>query len=169
MAELYNNGNNKGTVEKSQGTGVKSYVTSDHANAIYKTFKFLADNTGVEWVVHRNGDQYTLGTLHLSRTCGNWTDYGLEKPNASVHSHPDEPTSMNKELSSMGKESGKSPDGDWENVINDVNSNYRITRMNYVYFPNSSRLYFVGYYGPQYVRTINKSYKQFYFGTLNHK
>ena len=167
MAELYNNGNNKGTVEKPQGTGVKSYVTSDHANAIYKTFKFLADNTGVEWVVHRNGDQYTLGTLHLSSTCGNWTDYGLEKPNASVHSHPDTGLSLYEEKESMGYW----PDGyagDARKARRDIRANGISAEKNYVYFPNSSHLYFVEYYNPRYIRSIN-NYRQFYFGTLNHR
>ena len=174
MAELYNNGNNKGTVEKPQGTGVKSYVTSDHANAIYKTFKFLADNTGVEWVVHRNGDQYTLGTLHLSENSGNWADYEIEKPVASVHSHPNVEPSEKSELDSMGysyNEEGPSMKKYYDsyNARMDILQNGNNARMSYVYFTRSKRLYYLSYNRPRFIRKVNNSYRQFFFGTLNHR
>jgi len=98
---------------------------------------------------------------------GEEEDYGLDKPIASVHSHPDVIPSLEKEKESMGY---------WPidyvaeafNSRKDIRNNGSTARKSYVYFPNSSRLYFVGYYEPRYIRSIN-NYRQFYFGTLNHR
>ena len=136
---------------------------------VFKLFKFFSDNTDVEWVVHRNGDSYTLGTKHNPYNSGGWVDYGLDKPDASVHSHPGIQANANKEIESMGYwPEGIVKDSDWYNVLNDVNANRKYTRLNYVYFPNSANLYFVGYHRAQYIRKIN-NYKSFYFGTLNNR
>ena len=58
--------------------------------------------------------------------------------------------------------------GSLQNVISDVNANGGQPRYNYVYFPKTGHLFHVEYYAPRYIKTIN-SYKDFYFGTLNHK
>lgn len=136
-----------------------SYTSDTGINDIFKVFKFVADNTNVEWVIHKNGDAYTIGTKHDPDNSGNWVDYGLEKPGASVHSHPGINSEVSDEIYSMSF--------DWQNVKNDVAQNGRQTRMNYVYFPATTRLYHVGRYGVQYIRDINNNYKRFYFGTLN--
>lgn len=61
----------------------------------------------------------------------------------------------------MGKKIAR---GDWMNTRKEIrNKQYRI---NYVYFPNSSRLYHVGYHKVSYIRNVG-NYKQYYFGTLN--
>lgn len=130
-------------------------------------FKFASDNSDVEWVVHRNDDTYTIGTKHDANTSGSWGDYGLDKPQVSMHSHPGVNSSKSQELDSMGYHDGVPGIGDWTGVITDVRANGKQTRMNYVYFPNSTRLYHVEYYGPRFIREINNDYKRFYFGTLN--
>ena len=80
--------------------------------------------SSVEWVIHKNGDAYTLGTIHDSYNAGSWEDYGLEQPDASVHSHPGVQTSANNEIESMGYWSeGVAKGSDWDNVVNDVNTN----------------------------------------------
>ncbi len=140
---------------------VSKTSTDDTVDDIFNIFKFAADNTSVEWVIHKNGNSYTLGTIHDSDNAGGWEDYGLEKPDASVHSHPGINTSLGDELYSMGS--------DYDNVVLDVKKNGRQTRMNYVYFPATTRLYHVGRYGVQYIRDINNNYKRFYFGTLNNR
>ena len=151
----------------SEGTDISSFSSRKNIDDIFNVFKFASDNSDVEWVVHRNDVSYTIGTQHDSNTSGSWLDYGLVKPQVSVHSHPGIATDILSEQISMGYGDGFVQKGnDWENVLNDVNRNGDKARLNYVYFPNSSRLYFVGYYNAIYIRNINK-YKRFYFGTLN--
>ena len=86
-----------------------------------------------------------------------------------MHSHPGINTPLGDELYSMGNNNGNVIyNTDWHHVIADVKNAGKKARMSYVYFPNSLRLYYVGYYGPQYIRTIG-NYKRFYFGTLNNR
>ena len=139
--------------------------SSGRADPVFKLFKFLADNTNVEWVVHRNNNSYTIGSAHQGSSAASWQDYGISNtPNASVHSHPDVEPVASKELESMGVWGKKIARGDWMNTRKEIrNKQYRI---NYVYFPNSSRLYHVGYHKVSYIRNVG-NYKQYYFGTLN--
>ena len=146
-----------------------SFTSKTGINDIFKVFKFASDNTDVEWVIHRNGDAYTLGTKHDPGNSGGWVNYGLEKPDASVHSHPGEDLiNTKKEIESMGYwPEGIGWGSDWQHVIDDVDTNGKYARLSYVYFPNSTNLYFVGYYNARYIRKIN-NYRKFYFGPLNH-
>ena len=145
------------------GAKVSSHTSKSGINDIFKVFKFASDKTKVEWAVHRNGDTYTIGTGHNSYSASSWEDYTKDKPNATVHSHPG--IDIGNEISSMGYGTNYY-NTDQRNVIDDVEQNGRITRKSYVYFPNSSRLYYVGYYNASFIRPI-RSYKSFYFGTLN--
>ena len=147
------------------GKEVSSHASKTGINDIFKVFKFASDKTKVEWAVHRNGDTYTIGTGHNSYSASSWEDYAKNKPNATVHSHPG--IDIGNEISSMGYGTNYY-NTDQRNVIDDVEQNGRITRKSYVYFPNSSRLYYVGYYNASFIRPI-RSYKSFYFGTLNNK
>ena len=147
------------------GAKVSSHTSKSGINDIFKVFKFASDKTKVEWAVHRNGDTYTIGTGHNSYSASSWEDYTKDKPNATVHSHPG--IDIGNEISSMGYGTNYY-NTDQRNVIDDVEQNGRITRKSYVYFPNSSRLYYVGYYNASFIRPI-RSYKSFYFGTLNNK
>ena len=147
------------------GAKVSSHTSKSGINDIFKVFKFASDKTKVEWAVHRNGDTYTIGTGHNSYSASSWEDYTKDKPNATVHSHPG--IDIGNEISSMGYCTNYY-NTDQRNVIDDVEQNGRITRKSYVYFPNSSRLYYVGYYNASFIRPI-RSYKSFYFGTLNNK
>ena len=147
------------------GAEVSSHTSKTGINDIFKVFKFASDKTKVEWAVHRNGDTYTIGTEHNSYSASSWADYTKDKPNATVHSHPG--IDIGNEISSMGYGTNYY-NTDQRNVIDDVEQNGRITRKSYVYFPNSSRLYYVGYYNASFIRPIRR-YKCFYFGTLNNK
>ena len=147
------------------GAKVSSHTSKSGINDIFKVFKFASDKTKVEWAVHRNGDTYTIGTGHNSYSASSWEDYAKNKPNATVNSHPG--IDIGNEISSMGYGTNYY-NTDQRNVIDDVEQNGRITRKSYVYFPNSSRLYYVGYYNASFIRPI-RSYKSFYFGTLNNK
>ena len=54
--------------------------------------------------------------------------------------------------------------GDYVNVIIDINKNHHITRFNYVYFPATQSLYFVGVV-PKNIRKV-ESYHKLLFGVL---
>lgn len=56
------------------GSKVSSHTSKSGINDIFKVFKFASDKTKVEWVVHRNGDTYTIGTKHDSSNASSWKD-----------------------------------------------------------------------------------------------
>ena len=157
----------------SNGADISSFSSRENVDDIFNVFKFASDNSDVEWVVHRNDDNYTIGTKHDVNTSGSWGDYGLDKPQVSVHSHPG--VQPDEELFSMGfvMESPTSAraiiDKDWYNARTDILQNNSSARMSYVYFPYSSNLYYVGYNRPIFIRKIQNNYKRFYFGILNAK
>ena len=142
---------------------------SGRANDVFKLFLFASKNSDVEWVVHKTNSTYTIGTAHTKQNAGSFADYGVSKADASIHSHPE--TTSKKEMESMGvpRFSGEGVQGDWANVIRDYRENGRITRHNYVYFPETNRLYYVrANYEPHFIKSIN-SYRDFYFGVLNYR
>ena len=147
------------------GAVVSSHTSKTGINDIFKVFKFAADKTKVEWAVHRSGDTYTIGTGHDSYNASSWEDYSKDKPNATVHSHPDIGSTVSEETFSMGY-GAPYRDTDWNNVKIDVKQTREKARKSYVYFPNSGRLYNVGYHNAIYIKDI-KSYRGFYFGTIN--
>ena len=149
-------------------TGLSSYTTGSNIDDIFKVFLFAADNSDVEWAVHRGRDNmYTIGTSHKEDSAGSWNDYGINKPIASLHSHPGVSDEFVAELESMGYFDDILL-GDRANVVNDVDVNGRQTRYNYVYFKNTGHLYHVEYYKPRFIKSV-RNYRQFYFGTLNHQ
>ena len=149
------------------GAKVSSHTSKSGINDIFKVFKFASDKTKVEWAVHRNGDTYTIGTGHNSYSASSWEDYTNGKPNATVHSHPGIKAAVDEETFSMGY-GAPYRDTDWNNVRIDVKQAREKARKSYVYFPNSGRLYNVGYHNAIYIKDI-KNYRGFYFGTINKK
>ena len=149
------------------GAKVGSHTSKSGINDIFKVFKFASDKTKVEWAVHRNGDTYTIGTGHNSYSASSWEDYTKDKPNATVHSHPGIKAAVDEETFSMGY-GAPYRDTDWNNVRIDVKQAREKARKSYVYFPNSGRLYNVGYHNAIYIKDI-KNYRGFYFGTINKK
>ena len=142
--------------------GIASYTSSSNIDDFFKVFLFASDNSNVEWALHRGQDNsYTIGTKHDKGSAGTWEDYGIKKPIASVHSHPDEPNSFYYERCSMSH--------DYDNVTDEVEKYGQQMRLNYVYFPNSTRLYHVEPSGVRYIHSVNNNYRRFYFGTLNHR
>ena len=149
------------------GAKVNSHTSKSGINDIFKVFIFASDKTKVEWAVHRNGDTYTIGTGHNSYSASSWEDYTNDKPNATVHSHPGIKAAVDEETFSMGY-GAPYRDTDWNNVRIDVKQAREKARKSYVYFPNSGRLYNVGYHNAIYIKDI-KNYRGFYFGTINKK
>ena len=149
------------------GAKVSSHTSKTGINDIFKVFKFAADKTKVEWAVHRNGDTYTIGTGHNSYSASSWEDYTKDKPNATLHSHPGINAIVDDETYSMGY-GATQYDNDKNKVKRDINQNGIKSRKNYVYFPNSGRLYNVGYNNAIFIKNV-RSYKSFYFGVLNKK
>ena len=139
------------------GAKVSSHTSKTGINDIFKVFKFASDKTKVEWAVHRNGDTYTIGTGHNSYSASSWEDYTNGKPNATVHSHPGIKAAVDEETFSMGY-GAPYRDTDWNNVRIDVKQAREKARKSYVYFPNSGRLYNVGYHNAIYIKDI-KNYR----------
>ena len=156
--------NNRNILDAFTGKdGMASYTDDSNIDDFFRVFLFAADNSDVEWALHRGqGNSYTIGTKHDEYSAGNWADFGLiERPIASIHSHPDEPNSFDHERSSMSY--------DYNNVTDEAEKYGRQMRLNYVYFPNSTRLYHVEPSGIRYIHSISNNYRRFYFGTLNHR
>ena len=134
------------------------FSQSKRANDVFSVFKFVADHSNKEWVVHRNGTLYTIGTKLDTDSASSYQDFGIPKPDASIHSHPN--TAISEEAYSMGYgaiqyytdlrkvELGQSP------------------KYNYVYFPKSHNVYSVNPSYPVFIRKAT-SEKSFYWGTLN--
>lgn len=137
-----------------------SYNSTDK-KTISTIFKFLSDNTSVEWVVHKSGEVFTLGTKHNTESAGSWEDYSINRPEESIHSHPgNQYKSKNLAIESMGywynKQGESMPQGDWKNVLNDWRAhdyNESNIRKSYVYFPASKEVYKVGIRKPILVKT----------------
>ena len=162
--EIINSLSSVKEVDAGNNTKVKasSITSKSNINDIFIFFLFAADNTDVEWTLHRSAENnYTLGTIHEEDSAGNWSYYDAVKPIASVHSHPIYSKSYKSEVETMGI--------DWDNVQSDFQINGKQTRMNYVYFPKTTRLYHIEPSGYRYVRDVLGDYKRLYFGTLNHK
>ena len=157
----------KTEVKTDGGAEVSSHSSKTGINDMFKVFKFASDNTKVEWVIHRNGDTYTIGTGHKTDNAASWGDYSKDKPNATVHSHPGINAIASEETYSMGY-GAAIQNNDQNKVISDIDKNGIAARKNYVYFPNSGRLYKVGYNNAIFIKNV-VSYKSFYFGVLNKK
>ena len=137
------------------GKEVSSHTSKTGINDIFKVFKFASDKTKVEWAVHRNGDTYTIGTGHNSYSASSWEDYTKDKPNATLHSHPGINAIVDDETYSMGY-GATQYDNDQNKVKRDINQNGIKSRKNYVYFPNSGRLYNVGYNNAIFIKNVTQ-------------
>ena len=84
-----------------------------------------------------------------------------------MHSHPGINAIVSEETYSMGY-GAIQYDNDQNKVRVDIVQNGAKARKNYVYFPNSGRLYNVGYNNAIFIKNVG-SYKGFYFGVLNKK
>lgn len=141
-----------------EGAGVRSYTSINGLNDIVNVFKFAADNSDVEWALHQGASGYSITTSSNESSVGNWEDYGIEKPIATIHSHPNIPNNIEDEVFSMGflKEGpgvARALIGyDWDNVRNDIDNNGSKARKSYVYFPISKRIYYVTYNGPKFIK-----------------
>ena len=161
-------------LEVSDGRGLDgealriSKASSKHADDVFRLFLFLSNNSQFEWAVHRKGNNYTIGTARSKRNVASAYSFGVDNPDASVHSHPgDKYREQTEAIESMGYDK-YDPMGDWANVLENYYKTGNSESSNYVYFPANNRLYNVGVFSPLYIRTIN-SYQDFYFGTLNHR
>ncbi len=139
-------------------TGLSSYTTGSNIDDIFKVFLFAADNSDVEWAVHRGWDNmYTIGTSHNEDSVDPYSVLSGKQipPISSVHSHPG-----TTDLTTMGYISETYYRSDQWKVNNGLAPKY-----NYVYFPCLKSLYQAGWYTPVYIRRVAK-FQDFYFGTL---
>ncbi|MDD2964216.1 MAG: JAB-like toxin 1 domain-containing protein [Bacteroidales bacterium] len=169
---------------KSDGVSVAVGGKKSQKN-MTEAFKFLADNTDVEWRMDRfreeDGiDGFSLGSNHSlgdgpggSRTSPSAEDMGHsgESVIAFVHSHPGDYKDNADEISSMGWD--LLPDGKTVQLMgdsyikNNKSSNIR-NSLYYTYFPKSGNLWMVrGAKEPAPIRNIRNNFKRFFFGTLN--
>ena len=166
-----------GYLHKTEGEDNRIYATDSDGNQstdyleisnadiddLFKIFLFAANNTDVEWALHRGQDNnYLLGTSHDKDSVDDYTvlagDDNAPLPISSVHSHPN-----TLDVLTMGYHNDTYYRSDqWK-----VNTN-QASLYNYVYFPKSTSLYLAGEYNPIYIKHI-RSYNNYYFGTLNHK
>ena len=151
-----------------------SYGTEDMQTAFAQTFKLMADNTNVEWIMERYSDNhYALGTKHDKMNSP--STYNLSKGKqqnnnvvALIHSHPmvtgfSDPTSINEQISTMGylQKSKGIINGDAHIKRNDMRKTFY-----YTYFPRTKQLWVVGINRPAFIRNID-SFRDFFFGTYN--
>jgi hypothetical protein len=162
---------------KSGKEGQYSYAFGDEdsQSAMLKTFKFVADNSKVEWRVDRyfedGNTYYSIGTnLKTPKYAMTPEMIGLFSTNsvAFIHSHWGVP--RNWELGSMG----------WNATLNRINrsngNNDAILKTDYsiyqalyyyTYFPNSGNVWEVrNNQIPAFIRNVD-NYKRFFWGTLN--
>jgi RHS repeat-associated protein len=152
-------------------------------DAMMKTFRFLADNTDVEWALHRfkedGKNKFALGSNHSlpADLGGGQTSPGAESMGHSsasviafVHSHPNTANDIDSEISSMGWWPIKGTNR--VETAGDVSTkkNHYPNAYYYTYFPKSGRLWVVqSNRRPAFIRNISRNYKRFFFGTLNTK
>lgn len=136
------------------------FSKSTDANDVFSVFKFAADHSNKEWVVHRNGVLYTIGTKLDDDSASSYQDYGIPKPDASIHSHPNTPISD--ETYSMGYGAAQ-----YHTDLKKVEWG-QSAKYNYVYFPESHNVFSVNPSHPVFIRKAT-SVKSFYWGTLNTK
>jgi RHS repeat-associated protein len=169
--------NDKSILPQFSGTGIdkngskyKSAVTGkEGAHSLFKLFKFAADNTNVEWGVTRakvgDSEEFRLSTsLKGAGLVSPLNFYSEEQIISDIHSHP-QVNGHSKEdaLFSMGVDpSYDRARGDWGNKINAGEKSHP----KYVYFPNSTAVWKIGYYENQFsfIRNINSDYKRLFFG-----
>ena len=153
-----------------------SYGGENMQSAYANVFKSMADNTNVEWAMHRYKDNhYALGTNHNETLSPNSFNMSKGRQNdktlvALIHSHPMasgylSPTSTASQISSMGY--NEKTLGVWTGDAN-KKVNYLAHTHYYTYFPRTKQLWSVGYYRPAYIRNIGSA-ADFFFGTFNTK
>ncbi|MBQ2373402.1 MAG: hypothetical protein II289_09560 [Bacteroidales bacterium] len=135
------------TKEFVRGNGKKvqtsSVISKSDIDDLFKIFLFAANNTDVEWALHRGQDNnYLLGTSHDKDSVDDYTvlagDDNAPLLISSVHSHPN-----TLDVLTMGYHNDTYYRSDqWK-----VNTN-QASLYNYVYFPKSTSLYLAGKYNP---------------------
>ncbi|MBP5664266.1 MAG: hypothetical protein J6X16_08355 [Bacteroidales bacterium] len=129
-----------------EGNRREAVVGKKDVDDLLKVFKFVADNSDVEWEFEYSKEdgrsQYSLVTDGFS---GQVTSHFGSKAITSIHSHPKEPNNYQSEVNSLYGDRGYS-------------NSYPRTNM-YVYMPKSTRLFSVN--KNAYIRHINNDYRRF--------
>jgi len=134
----------------------------------------LFTNTEVEWAVSRykekNINKYAIFTDHEADEVSDPTTHGLNNVISMVHNHTYNGTDVYTELNKMGQHWNPFTKS-WQvfrnsDVGNIVSGDKSFIL--YTYYPTSKRLYHASKKGAKEIKKIN-NYKDFYFGTLNHK
>ena len=142
---------------------------STNGEEVMTAFKFFADNSMVEWAVHKSDKgEFAIGTRHVKGNSGSpYFDYGFENVVATVHSHPGDLYKDREEaIGSMGyRGDGFIGPSDYGFAKLDYNEDGRIDRINHVYFPVTHVLYRVTLYQPTFIKKIQTP-KNLLFGPL---
>jgi hypothetical protein len=158
------------TVSMARGTSVEK-------KDLAKIFLFTTANSNPEWrMIKTKGNEYLLGTKFDTGFSPSSLALGLtgdKEIKTSIHSHPDVyiapgETLFQSEKKSMGYGVQKGVAwGDWGQTTTAVENNeMKYPFRNYVYVPQSGRLWRVGYNEPYYIRNIKNNYERFFFGTF---
>ncbi|MDR2651247.1 MAG: hypothetical protein LBC68_02885, partial [Prevotellaceae bacterium] len=118
------------------------------ADEMINVFMFMADNTSVEWNFSRtkidDAEQYGIKTLGLSDKVT--LPFKDDKLITDIHSHPKVENNVQEEQKTMSGDRSNSTRRSWNQ---------------YVYFPESTRLYNVKNNKSTYIRHINRNPKRF--------
>ncbi|MBP5515433.1 MAG: hypothetical protein J6X86_00645 [Bacteroidales bacterium] len=151
-----------------------SYGDENMQTAYAKVFKFMADNTNVEWGIERYTDNtYSIGTKHDTEHTP--STYYLSKGHHDnndvvtlIHSHPMngviDPTSNDSQMESMGYWYNR---GEFRGDACNKRLVFRNTNY-YTYFPHTNQLWSIGFHRPAYIRRI-RIFSDLFFGTYNSK
>jgi RHS repeat-associated protein len=130
--------------------------SAQHEEDYQNLFKYVSDNTKTEFSLtffkDNNKDFIQLSTFHDTGEAPSPYNLGIKDPNKNVsrhyHSHPGISANRNSEIFSIQGNTGDSDYG---------HSYYgNRTYPNYIYFPNSSKLYNVTPTTINYIKSINK-------------
>lgn len=124
-----------------------AYFVDGDKDAILKVFKYLAENTKIEWSVSIGNNFTKLATYYDEYKSPSPSHIGVLDKDViqTIHNHPNQITTNEKiEIKTMGYLNGKyviSP-SDWDNTMKLYNENNNKLPYKYnVYFPLSRRLY----------------------------
>ena len=156
------------------GNSISKSHTTGSIDDLFKVFKFAADNSQREWGLARyQYNKYAVYTSHMNDEIDlPDKDMKLQDVYAFIHNHPSAYKTEWKERSSMGDYIR--PDTHQHNVNSGTDWwSKRTGSMNYEFYAyfshtDTKRLYHIGINRVTQIRNIN-TYRDFYFGVLNHR
>lgn len=165
--------------ENSEGAALA--LTSEQSKAdIFNIFMFGAHNTNIEWKAGKlKSNNYFIANMQSDGYAPGWEKMNISENMVSsyLHSHPKGFGYIDKGFSNFESEKvsmgykwllDRGPrgytEGDWTMYQSSYGRMGKYAPKSYVYFPDSGRLWRVGFYQPYYIRNINNDYNRFFFG-----